>query len=438
MNTETVAAPVLSDVLSRVFLLDFPKDSARELDKMSFNDAKEVVLLQPVYILKKMWAYLSPENSRRLFVALPEEKALELLSELDPHECGDILGGLGEEPRENFLKKLKPGLQKELRGYLKFPEGTAGKLMNTRYLAFPRDVSVETALKQIKESHRRDIQFLYLIDREGELIGEVDMTRLALADTSEILGDLSRPAKYAVSITESQEEVANMIERYQLKALPVLNIDRKLVGVIEGREMVEVIREDLAADLQTMVGASKEERALSKSMFAVKKRLPWLQINLLTAFAASAVVGMFENTIAKFTALAVLLPIAAGQSGNAGAQALAVTMRSLTLREITVRHWFKVVVKELNTGMLNGLGTAVTCGIGVYFWSKSFGLALVLAAALVISLTAAGLAGALVPILLQKWGQDPAQSSSIILTTVTDIVGFSSFLGIATLFASFL
>jgi magnesium transporter len=153
---------------------------------------------------------------------------------------------------------------------------------------------------------------------------------------------------------------------------------------------------------------------------------------------AAAVVGLFEDTIARFTALAVLLPVVAGQSGNAGAQALAVTMRGLALREITIRHWLRVTFKEVNVGLVNGLAVALTCGIGVYFWSGSFGLVLVIAASMVLAMIAAGFAGAVVPIALTRLGQDPAQSSSIVLTTVTDIAGFFSFLGIATLLAAFL
>jgi magnesium transporter len=170
----------------------------------------------------------------------------------------------------------------------------------------------------------------------------------------------------------------------------------------------------------------------------VKKRLPWLQINLLTAFLAAAVVGVFESTIAKFTALAVLLPVVAGQSGNAGAQALAVTMRGLVLREISLRHWPAMVWKESATGLVNGLAVALTCGLGVYVWSGSLGLVYIIAIAMVVSMVAAGLAGALVPILLRRFGQDPATASSIILTTVTDVVGFFSFLGVATLFMGML
>jgi magnesium transporter len=183
---------------------------------------------------------------------------------------------------------------------------------------------------------------------------------------------------------------------------------------------------------------SRDERALSGPWFAVRKRLPWLQINLLTAFLAAAVVGIFESTIAKFTALAVLLPVVAGQSGNAGAQALAVTMRGLVLREIGLRQWRQVLGKEAAAGLLNGFAVAATTALGVYVWSGSLGLVLVISAAMVISMIAAGVAGALVPVLLHRFGQDPATASSIILTTVTDVVGFFSFLGIATAAASLL
>jgi magnesium transporter len=221
-------------------------------------------------------------------------------------------------------------------------------------------------------------------------------------------------------------------------SLPVVDVEGRLQGVIRHDTLVDAAREEATADIQTMVGASSEERALSPVAFAVRKRLPWLQINLVTAFLAAAVVGLFESTIARFTALAVLLPVVAGQSGNTGAQALAVTMRGLALREIRVRHWLRVASKETGVALVNGLAVAVTTSLGVWVWSQSTGLALVIGLSMVISMAAAGLAGATIPIVLSALGQDPAQSSSIVLTTVTDIVGFLSFLGIATLLAGML
>lgn len=166
--------------------------------------------------------------------------------------------------------------------------------------------------------------------------------------------------------------------------------------------------------------------------------MPWLQINLLTAFLAASIVAVFEGTIAKYTALAVLLPVVAGQSGNAGAQALAVTMRGLALREIRIGQWKKVATKEIITGFWNGIAIAITCGIGVYLWSGQIGLVIVIASSMIIAMVMAGMAGALVPIVLKRLGQDPAVASSIILTTVTDIAGFLSFLGIATMLSGML
>jgi magnesium transporter len=220
--------------------------------------------------------------------------------------------------------------------------------------------------------------------------------------------------------------------------LPVVAHDGRFVGVIPQAALVSALAQETSVDIQTMVGASRDERALSGTVFAVRKRLPWLQINLLTAFLAAAVVGLFEDVIAQVTALAVLLPLVAGQSGNAGAQALAVTMRGLVLREISLRHWPHMVWKEASVGLINGVALALTTGLAVWVWSRSVGLVVVIASAMVISMVMAGITGALVPIALRRFGQDPAQSSSIVLTTVTDVTGLFSFLGIATVLAAHL
>jgi magnesium transporter len=279
---------------------------------------------------------------------------------------------------------------------------------------------------------------LFVVDDENKLTGRASIQDIAVAPPGTLLEQLVAPVSAVASPVTPHAEVVELLERHKLVDLAVTDIDGHLLGIIYHGTLIQAIQEDATAGIQTMVGASKDERALSTSMFAVRKRLPWLQINLLTAFLAAAVVGLFEETIAMFTALAVLLPVVAGQSGNAGAQALAVTMRGLALREIGLRHWIQVTFKEVRTGFVNGLAVALTCGIGVYFWSGSIGLVFVIAASMVLAMVAAGFAGAIVPIALTRLGQDPAQSSSIILTTVTDVAGFFSFLGIATLMAGML
>jgi len=299
-------------------------------------------------------------------------------------------------------------------------------------------MTVRETLRLLRRSRSKTARSLFLIDEDNRLSAKVTIQDVAVAFPSQTLDGLAQPITASVNALALQEEVAETLERFKLADLPVVDADGNLIGVVYHADLLQAMQEDATADIQTMVGASKDERALSKATFAVRKRLPWLHINLVTAFMAAAVVGIFEDTIARFTALAVLLPVVAGQSGNSGAQALAVTMRGLALREITIRHWLRVTVKEVGTGFMNGVAIAVTCGIGVYIWSSSRGLVLVIMLSMVLAMITAGFAGAVVPIALTRLGQAPAQSSSIILTTVTDIAGFLSFLGIATLLAGLL
>jgi magnesium transporter len=298
------------------------------------------------------------------------------------------------------------------------------------------EASVAQALERLKTMRRRGMREIFVVDDARVLVGRVEIQDLAIADPALDLREIVQPLLAVVKALDPREDVVAILGRQPITELPVVNIDGRFVGVIRHAALLAAIEQESSVDIQTMVGASREERALSSPLFAVRKRLPWLQINLLTAFLAAAVVGLFEGTIAKFTALAVLLPVVAGQSGNAGAQALAITMRGLVLREISLRHWPRVVAKEAGAGFINGLAVAATTAIGVYFWSGSIGLVNVIASAMVIAMVIAGVAGALVPIVLSRFGMDPATASSIVLTTVTDIAGFFSFLGIATLLSA--
>jgi magnesium transporter len=284
----------------------------------------------------------------------------------------------------------------------------------------------------------RGLRELFVVDEEMRLIGRVEIQDLAMAEQAQTLREITRPLIAAVTDFDPREDLVKILQHQPITELPVVNHSGRFVGVIRQAALVSAIESETSVDIQTMVGASRDERALSGPVFAVRKRLPWLQVNLLTAFLAAAVVGLFESTIAKFTALAVLLPVVAGQSGNAGLQALAVTMRGLVLREISPRQWPRMVWKEASVGLANGLAVAATTAVGVWFWSGSIGLVTVITSAMVASMVIAGVSGALVPIMMRRFGQDPAQSSSIVLTTITDVAGFSSFLGIATLLSPML
>ncbi len=437
----TVEAANVQDAiysLNKAFLLNFPIDAARQIETLPVEETAEMIEDQPIHVIVRVFEKLTPGSADGLLMELPDAVAGQLLAALDPGQSAVLLSRFDETRRNHFLNITNKSVAAELKTLLEYPENTAGRLMSTGIIAFNENITVKEAISQIKRQKMESLHHLFLLNDDMQLHGQVDIQRIALAEGQEKLSSLSTPIIAYVHTLDPKEDVIAKLEKHHVDTIPVVDLDHRLVGVIEGQGLIDAVREDMAASMQTMVGASKDERALSSSLFAVRKRLPWLQINLLTAFLAAAVVGLFEDTIAKYTALAILLPIAAGQSGNAGAQALAVTMRGLTLREITMRHWFGVMRKEFGTGLLNGLGIAVTCSAGIYVWSRSVGLALVMALAMVISMTIAGVAGALVPILLKRFGLDPAQSSSIVLTTVTDIAGFMSFLGIATLLSGML
>ncbi len=432
MNANPAAAIA---ALNRRYLLDYPFEAAQRVEVMDAAEAAELLAEHPIDVILPVWQYLPLDVAETLLALLSAKTVRGVLTELEPSRSAAVLNRLGAGQRDRYLGLLDAQVAKELRMLMSYPADTAGVLMDPRIVTFRGTIAVHEAENRLRAHKPRATRELFLVDAEGRLDARVEIQDLAVADPDQRLSALSRPIITAVQDLAPREEVIDKLEQFKLANLPVIDFAGHLVGVIHQERLVEALAQEASLDIQTMVGASKDERALSTPGFAVKKRLPWLQINLATAFLAAAVVGLFESTIARFTALAVLMPVVAGQAGNSGAQALAVTMRGLALREIGMRHWIRVVLKEVNVGLLNGVAIALTTAAGVYVWSRSFGLSLVIATAMVLSMIAAGFAGALIPIALQRMGHDPAQSSSIILTTVTDITGFLSFLGIATLLA---
>jgi len=265
----------------------------------------------------------------------------------------------------------------------------------------------------------------------GVLLGKVFIQNIAISSPQTLLEELLEPCE-SIQVMSPAEEAVDLFEEGKIINLAVVDLNNNLLGVIRSETLIAATQKDASEDVLAMFGAGREERALSSAWFAVKKRLPWLQINLATAFLAASIVAVFEETIAQVTVLAVFLPVVAGQSGNTGSQALAVTMRGLALREIQTAQWWRVAKKEVAVGFINGIAVALTTSLIAYFWADSFGIALVIGTSMVLSMVIAGFSGAVVPIVLKAFGQDPAQSSSIVLTTVTDIMGFLSFLGLAT------
>ena len=416
----------------------YPDEVAARLEGLGSKAASEALLQFSPANAAEVMARTSAQAGVDVFVQFELDRRVALLEAMEPARAAALMTRLSEAERDRTLDAMPAARARELRELLNYPPGSAGRLMDPMVTTHRTDTTVEEALDRVRGQFPRRVFDVFLVDADGRLLASIPLQDVATAPAGTRLGDISAKEPSYVTDIAGRDEITEMLESRRVSSLPVVDFERRVVGVIRYDTLLDAVEREATLDMQSMVGASREERALSKVSFAVRKRLPWLQVNLVTAFVAASVVGLFENTIAQFTALAVLLPVVAGQSGNTGAQALAVIMRGLSLREITPRHWLKVIAKEGLAGVVNGIAVALVTGVAVFFWSGSRGLAAVIGISMVMSMALAGMAGAGIPILLKRIGQDPAQSSSIVLTTVTDVAGFFSFLGLATLFSSIL
>ena len=375
-----------------------------------------------------------PGEAAALLESIAPAQACEALIELNPSFTQDILAALPEEKRKTIVSAAPAEIAAQWERNGSYEEHTVGRVMEPAYAVLRQEMTVDEAIEMLRGVVKTAfVTYAYVTDAAGKLEGLVTMRDLLFASHTARVADIMLRDVFAFRPKMPMADAmrASMSRHYPV--YPVCDKKQRLLGLVRGQAIFEAEAFEITAQAGSMVGVEKEERISTPMIRSFRFRHPWLQINLLTAFLAASVVGLFEHTIAQFTALAVLMPVVAGQSGNSGAQALAVTMRGLALREIGVNAWSRVLRKEVAAGLMNGLGIALVTSLAVYVWSKSPGLALVIGLAMIASMTIAGIAGAFIPIMMSRFGQDPATSSTIVLTTVTDVSGFFSFLGIATL-----
>lgn len=424
--------------LNHEYIRLFPGEAAQAAAGMGKNEIAELLNSAPVAESLALWERLPLDIAADTAGLLGRARVRELFTRGDATRSARLLARMKEEDRHQAIAQLDPGKARELAELMSYPDDTAGALMDTRFAGLEESMTAEEALRRIRKQKPRFARYLFLVTAQGRLDGMVEIQDLALAPPKSHLGEIKKAALAGVLPVTRREEIVQKLETIKTPEMPVVDADGLLVGIIRYDALIDALRTETSADILSMAGVNKDERALSGVGFVVSKRLPWLQINLLTAFLAASVVGLFESMIAQFTALAVLLPVVAGQSGNTGAQALAVTMRGLALHEIGTSHWRRVARKEAAAGLINGVAVAAVTALAVYLWSGSRGLSLIIGVSMVVSMVAAGVAGVIIPSALSAFRQDPAQSASIILTTVTDVTGFFTFLGIASLLVSLL
>ncbi|GAC1336703.1 MAG: hypothetical protein NVSMB20_12920 [Bradyrhizobium sp.] len=342
---------------------------------------------------------------------------------------------LDEDEQEEILEKLPPSERDALGRSLDYPENSAGRRMQTEFIAVPQGWSAGQAIDHIHDSPDLPDRFyeIYAVDGGQHWQGAVSLDALLRARRTVPLTDLVDEDRRRVCVNDDQEEVARLFGKYNLVAAPVVDTENRLVGVITVDDVVDVIEEEADEDLKALGGVTRHEELSDNVWTIAKGRFNWLLVNLATAFLASSVLGLFEGQLEKMVALAVLAPIVASQGGNAATQTMTVAVRALATRELGSNNALRVVLREGLVGLVNGLAFAVITGIAAVLWFKIPGLGVVIGLAIVCNLVAGALGGILIPMVLERVRADPAVASGTFVTTITDVVGFFSFLGIATL-----
>jgi magnesium transporter len=366
--------------------------------------------------------------------ALPNEVLAKAVTELDSDDAAYLLGGLEESDQKEILDRLPQGERAAVARNLLYPEETAGRLMQADFVAVPPFWTVGQVIDFARDAEDLPDTFseIFVVDPGFHLLGSVDISRLLRSKREVRVDAIMDTDRHQVLATADQEEVARQFERHGLMAAPVVDKNERLVGVVTVDDVVEVIEQEADEDAKLLAGVGDER--LSDSVRQVTPpRLAWLSVNLLTAILASAVIKLFDATIEHMVALAVLMPIVASMGGNAGTQTMTVTVRALATRELTPANLVRVVLRETAVGLINGLVFALLLALLAFFWFGTGQLGSVIAIAMVVNLLAAALAGIFIPLALERMGFDPAVASTVFVTTVTDVVGFFSFLGLATL-----
>jgi magnesium transporter len=382
---------------------------------------------------------LEPEDGAAMLGDRSAEEVAPLLQELPSDDAAALIEQLPDEVSAQVLDLLERREAGDVQNLLEYAEQTAGRIMNPHVFALSEDLTVGEAIAALQTS--RDVEmvfYVYVVDVRRHLVGVVSLRRLLLVSTETPLKRIMTTDIMSARVDTDQEEVARVVASYNLLAMPVVDEEHKLVGIITVDDVIDVIKDEATEDIYRLAGMAGDEHVSTPAKEALRKRLPWLGVNLATAVMAAAVVALFQETISQVVALAVFMPVVAGMGGNAATQTLTVTVRGIALGELTWGNSRKALVKEMLIGLGNGLVLGLlAAGIAWAMQGDPF-LGMILGLAMVLNMLVAAMAGTLIPIVLRALNVDPALASSVFITTLTDVFGFLSFLGLATVFLSYL
>ncbi|WP_456082893.1 magnesium transporter [Leptotrichia sp.] len=374
----------------------------------------------------------------RIFELIPDEEAIDILAFMSPDDIVDILGFIDIRKSKSILTKMKRSQANKIRELLGYEEDTAGGIMTTQYIAFKENLEIKEVMKKIKMIAPRTevIETIFVTNSKKELVGEADLRDILISSDETKLSEIMDENPKYVYVEEDQEDVARLVSKYDLKVVPVINHKKMILGIITIDDIIDVIQEENTEDILKLGGVSEEEDIYSDFWFSVKQRLPWLVINLGTAFLASFVIGIFSTTVEKVVILSSVMTIISGMGGNAGTQALSVTIRALALGEVDLKDTLGIIWKTVLVGTINGALLGLLCGGILWAIYGNFYMGLIVFLAMIGNLVIACMIGFLIPITLKAMKIDPAMASAVVLTTATDCFGFLIFLSLATVFLS--
>lgn len=378
-------------------------------------------------------AELDEADAAEIAERVPDESLSRILDEMEPDDAADVIGDLPQERKESVLAGMEEA--DDVRPLLIHPDESAGGLMTTSFVTLRPHMTAQDAIQAMREwsPDSEMAYYLFVVDKDRKLVGVVSLRQLITAQPARQIADIMSTEVVSVPVGTDQEECANLLRKHGFIALPVVDADKRLLGIITVDDLVDVIEEEATEDVYRLSGVPDEERVWSPIGFSLRKRLPWLYVNLGTAFLAAYVVSLFESTIAQVAILAAMQSIVAGQGGNAATQRITIMVRGIALNEVDLKDVWRVLVKETFLGLLQGLSIAAVVGLGVALWKGNAVLGFVVGAAMLGNLIVAGAAGTAIPFLLKRLKIDPALASAVIVTTFTDCCGFAFSLGLATL-----
>ena len=424
-----------TDFLDKSLKELLPADSADIIENLSSVNRSKLIELEGFNIDPEIFVELNESIQTEIFLLLSVESIASLLKKLESDNALKILENLDKSKKKTVLDRLPPKDRFLLEEGLSYPEDTAARIMQREFAAIPSNWSVGQTIDYLRENKDLPDEFLeiFIVDSDFKPIGTVPSSKVLRTARENKMDLIMREMQVLIPVNMDQEEVGHTFENYNLTSAGVVDKNNKLVGMITSDDILTVVKEEAEEDVLRLAGVGDEE--ITDSIFKkTKRRFNWLLLNLLTALLATWVISKFGATIEQMVALAFLMPIVASMGGNAGMQTLAVTVRAIATKELSSENFTKIVSKEFVIGILNGIIFAIITGIVVQLWFKEINLTILIAVSMTLNMIVAGLFGILVPVSLKKFNIDPAIASSVFVTTITDVIGFLSFLGLGAYF----